>query len=136
MSATVAAPHSGAARPKARIIHRAFLLTWTLAVAATGSAFVVHLALRGRVVEANQELAKARAEQARLREVQRVLALEAASYKTPERVETVARSLLGMAPPTDDRIVMMNGVKQSAAPASSVPRPAGSVVAQDRPAHP
>jgi cell division protein FtsL len=68
--------------------------------------------------------------------VQRVLALEAASYKTPERVETVARSLLGMAPPTDDRIVMMNGVKQSAAPASSVPRPAGSVVAQDRPAHP
>ena len=51
------------------------------------------------------ELGRARQEQARLREVKRVLELEAASYKTPERVEIVARTLLGMEPPPPERIV-------------------------------
>ncbi len=75
---------------------RAFLPVWTLAVAATVSAFVVHLALRGRTVQLGYELGHARQEQSRLREVKRVLELESASYKTPERVEIVARTLLGM----------------------------------------
>ena len=92
---------------------RAFLPLWTLAVAATVSAFVVHLALRGRTVQLGYELGRARAEQARLREVKRVLELEAASYKTPERVEIVARTLLGMEPPPPERIVPLG-----AAPAS------------------
>jgi cell division protein FtsL len=83
----------------------AFLATWTLAIAATVSAFVVHLALRGKTVQLGYELGRARQEQARLREVKRVLEVEAASYKTPERVEIVARTLLGMEPPTPDRIV-------------------------------
>ena len=78
---------------------------WTLAIAATVSAFVVHLALRGRTVQLGYELGRARQEQARLREVKRVLELEAASYKTPERVEIVARTLLGMEPPPPERIV-------------------------------
>jgi len=34
-----------------------------------------------------------------------VLELESASYKTPERVELVARTLLGMEPPPPERIV-------------------------------
>lgn len=84
---------------------RIFLLNWTLAVVATVSAYCVHLAMRGRTVSLGYELGKARNEQARLREVKRVLELEAASYKTPERVEIVARSLLGMEPPGADRIV-------------------------------
>jgi cell division protein FtsL len=84
---------------------RIFLLNWTLAVLATVCAFVVHLAMRGRTVSLGYDLGKARNEQARLREVKRVLELEAASYKTPERVEIVSRSLLGMEPPTPDRIV-------------------------------
>jgi cell division protein FtsL len=83
----------------------AFLPVWTLAVAATVSAFVVHLALRGRTVQLGYELGRAHQEQSRLREVKRVLELEAASYKTPERVEIVARTLLGMEPPASDRIV-------------------------------
>jgi cell division protein FtsL len=83
----------------------AFLPVWTLAAAATVSAFVVHLALRGRTVQLGYELGRAHQEQARLREVKRVLELEAASYKTPERVEIVARTLLGMEPPASDRIV-------------------------------
>lgn len=84
---------------------RIFLLNWTLAVVATVCAFVVHLAMRGRTVSLGYELGKARSEQARLREVKRVLELESASYKTPERVEMVTRSLLGMEPPSSDRIV-------------------------------
>lgn len=82
-----------------------FLVTWTLAVAATVSAYSVHLALRGRSLQLGYEIGKARAEQARLREVRRVLELEAASYKTPDRVDMVARTLLGMEPPTSDRVV-------------------------------
>ncbi len=84
---------------------RAFIPVWTLAIAATVSAFVVHLALRGKTVQLGYELGRARQEQARLREVKRVLEVEAASYKTPERVDIVARTLLGMEPPPPDRIV-------------------------------
>jgi cell division protein FtsL len=85
----------------------AFLAVWTLAIVSTVSAFVVHLALRGKTVQLGYELGRTRQEQARLREVKRVLELEAASYKTPERVEIVARTLLGMEQPTADRIVPM-----------------------------
>jgi cell division protein FtsL len=85
----------------------AFLAVWSLAILATVSAFVVHLALRGKTVQLGYELGRARQEQARLREVKRVLEVEAASYKTPERVEIVARTLLGMEQPTADRIVPM-----------------------------
>lgn len=86
---------------------RTFLITWTLAVLATVSAFVLHLALRGRTVSLGYEIGRARAEQSRLREVKRVLELEAASYKTPERVEIVSRTLLGMEPPSPDRVVIL-----------------------------
>jgi cell division protein FtsL len=89
---------------------RPFLILWTLAVAASVTAFVLHLALRGRNVELGYDLGKARGEQARLREVKRVLELEAASYETPQRVEVVARTLLGMQPPAADRIVPITGV--------------------------
>ncbi len=87
---------------------RTFLVTWTLAVVASVFAFVVHLALRGRTVALGYELGKARSEQARLREVRRVFELEAASYKTPERVEIVARTLLGMEPAGPDRIIVVS----------------------------
>jgi cell division protein FtsL len=83
----------------------AFLTIWTLAIAATVAAFVVHLALRGRTVQLGYELGRARQDQARLREVKRVLEVESASYKTPERVEIIARTLLGMESPPPERIV-------------------------------
>jgi len=86
---------------------RMFLVHWTLAVVAIAMAYCVHLAMRGRTVALGYELGRARSEQARLREVKRVLELEAASYKTPERVEIVSRSLLGMEPPGPDRIINM-----------------------------
>jgi len=81
------------------------MLLWVLAVTATSTAFVVHLALRGKTVDLGYRLGKARAEQGRLREVKRVLELEAASYQTPSRVEMVARTLLGMTPPPPERVI-------------------------------
>jgi cell division protein FtsL len=96
-------------------VRTAFLPLWTLAVIATVSAFVVHLALRGRTVQLGYELGRARQEQAHLREVRRVLELESASYKTPERVEIVARTLLGMEPPPPERIVALPALPQTAA---------------------
>lgn len=93
---------------------RPFLALWTLAVVATVVAFVLHLGLRSRTVDVGYKLGRARKEQARLREVKRVLSLEAASYRTPDRVEMVARSLLGMTPPPPDRVIVL----KDAAPVS------------------
>src|SRR5262249_12973 len=56
---------------------RAFIATWTLAVLAAVCAFVLHLALRSKSVALGYEIGRVRAEQARLREVKRVLQLEA-----------------------------------------------------------
>lgn len=106
--------------------HRPFLVLWVLAVTASVAAFVLHLALRGRVMSLGYELGRARAEQARLREVRRVLELEVASYQTPQRVEVVGRTLLGMTPPTPERIFPMSPTGTSSATA---PLPALSAAA-------
>lgn len=84
---------------------RVFLTLWSLAVLAASAAFVLHLGLRVRSVELGYELGRAHARVARLREVKQVLELEVASHKTPERVDFVARTLLGMSEPTPDRIL-------------------------------
>lgn len=89
---------------------RPFLALWTLAVIATVAAFVLHLGLRGRTVDLGYKLGRARAEQARLREQKRVLSLEAASYETPQRVEMVARTLLGMNPPPPERVIPLRAI--------------------------
>jgi hypothetical protein len=83
----------------------AFLVLWTLAVLATTTAFVLYLALRVRSVELGYELGRAQARIGRLREVRRVLELELSSYKTPERIDLVARGLFGMEQPSPDRIL-------------------------------
>jgi hypothetical protein len=82
-----------------------FLALWTLAVAAATAAFVLYLGLRVRAVELGYELGRAHGGLDRLREVKRVLELELASQKTPERVDVVARTLLGMSAPAPDRIL-------------------------------
>jgi len=84
---------------------RVFLILWTLAVLAATSAFILHLGLRVKSVELGYELGRAHARVERLREVKHVLELELASHKTPERVDFVARTLLGMSEPTPDRIL-------------------------------
>ena len=84
---------------------RTFLVLWVFAIVASCAAFVLYLALRVRSVELGYELGRAHARVARLREVKRVLELELASHKTPERVDLVARTLLGMSEPTAERIL-------------------------------
>ena len=115
---------------------RPFLALWTVAVIATVAAFIVHLALRGRTVDLGYRLGRARAEQARLREVKRVLSLESASYETPQRVEMVARTLLGMTPPPPERVIALRGFSPSApsdekADEPIEPAPAGAPAAVD-----
>jgi cell division protein FtsL len=90
---------------------RAFVAVWTLAIAAAVFAFTLHLALRAKTLALGYELGRSHAEQSRLREVQRVLQVEAASYKTPERVEVVARTLLGMETPGPDRIIGLPAIE-------------------------
>lgn len=109
---------------------RPFIALWTLAVIATVLAFVLHLGLRGRTVDIGYKLGRERKEQARLREVKRVLSLEAASYRTPQRVEMVARTLFAMTPPPSDRVVVLKGAPAPArdlpneAPDTALPTPA------------
>lgn len=83
-----------------------FLTLWILAVLAATSAFVLYLALRVRSIEIGYELGRVHSKVARLREVKRVLELELASQKTPERVEFVARSLFDMSEPEPGRLVV------------------------------
>jgi cell division protein FtsL len=120
---------------------RPFLALWTLATIATVMAFLVHLGLRGRTVDLGYKLGRARAEQARLREVKRVLSLEAASFETPQRVEHVAQSLLGMSPPSPDRVIALRGYAPTAPDddkgdkdETAVPPPAPSGAASAMPA--
>lgn len=87
-----------------RVKRSPFLVLWVMAVLATTAAFTVHLAIRVKAVELGYELGREHANISRLREVRRVLDLEVASHKTPERVDFVARNLLGMGEPTKDRI--------------------------------
>jgi cell division protein FtsL len=81
-----------------------FLLLWTLAVVATTAAFSVFLAIRVQAVELGYQMGEMHSHIGRLREVRRILELELASQKTPERVELVARSLLRMSEPAAERI--------------------------------
>lgn len=114
---------------------RPFLALWTLAVIASVAAFVLHLALRGRTVDLGYKLGRVRAEQARLREVKRVLSLEAASYETPQRVEMVAKTLLGMTPPPPERVITIRGFWPSNE-AEAERTAAGAEAAMGRPAAP
>jgi cell division protein FtsL len=84
---------------------RPFLVVWAVCVAAATSSFTVYLALRMRSIELGYELGRAHAHLGRLREVKRVLELELASHETPERIDLIARSVLGMSEPSSDRIL-------------------------------
>lgn len=111
---------------------RPFLVLWTLAVAAATSAFTVHLALRMRSVELGYELGRAHAHLGRLREVKRVLELELASHETPERVDFIARSVLGMTEPSADRILSA-GPRPAASDSVAMPEPPPDTEAKGTP---
>jgi cell division protein FtsL len=82
-----------------------FLVLWVMAVTAATAAFTVYLALRMRSIEIGYELGRAHQHLGRLREVKRVLELELSSHETPERVDLVARNVLGMSEPAPERML-------------------------------
>lgn len=82
-----------------------FLVLWAAAVLATSAAFVAHLSLRLETVRLGYDVGHARREQRRLIEQRRVLSIEAATLREPERVEAIARASLGMDIPDASRIV-------------------------------
>lgn len=82
-----------------------FLLLWTLAVLAASAALLLYLGVRVRSIELGYDLGRAQAELSKQREVERVLALERAALETPERIDLIARTLLGMDDVGPDRII-------------------------------
>lgn len=82
-----------------------FLVLWTVAVLATAAAFVAHLSLRLETVRLGYDVGQARREQRRLIEQRRLLSIESATLREPERIEAVARGTLGMDVPDPARIV-------------------------------
>ncbi len=82
-----------------------FLVLWTLAVVASTLAFLFYLGVRVRTVELGYELGRVQAELSRQREVERVLLLERSAHETPERIDLIARTLLGMEEASPDRIL-------------------------------
>lgn len=82
-----------------------FLILWSAAVIAAAAAFVAHLALRQQTVQLGYEVGQARRVQRRLIEQRRLLAVEAATLRQPERIETIARGRLGMDVPEPARVV-------------------------------
>ena len=86
---------------------RRFVALWIAAIGAAGLAFVAHLALRFETVRLGYDVDRARQEQRRLVEQERLLAIEAATLRAPERVEAVARGTLGMEIPAAERVVTL-----------------------------
>lgn len=72
---------------------------------AAAAAFVAHLALRHHTVDLGYEVGQARRGQRRLIEQRRLLAIESATLRQTERVETIARGTLGMDVPEPARVV-------------------------------
>lgn len=82
-----------------------FLILWSVAVIAAAAAFVAHLSLRYHTVQLGYDVGQARRHQRRLIEQRRLLAIEAAMLRQPERIETIARGRLGMDVPEPARVV-------------------------------
>lgn len=85
-----------------------FLALWIAAVVACAAAFVVHLAMRYETVSLGYQVGAARKAQSRLIEQKRLLVLEAATLRQPDRIEAVARGSLQMEFPERDRTVSAN----------------------------
>ena len=82
-----------------------FLALWSVAVLATGAAFVTYLALRFESVRLGYQLDQANKEHRRLSELTRMLTLEAQTLREHARVQAIAERSLGMQAPDRTRVV-------------------------------
>jgi len=85
------------------------LAVWTIAVAAATAAFVVHISIRLETVELGYRIGEARRVHTALAERRRVLTIEAATLRAPQRIERIAKGALGMSAPGHDRIRRVGG---------------------------
>jgi cell division protein FtsL len=90
---------------------------WSAVLLATAVSFIVHLFLRFETIRLGYELDKSRREQQQLLEERRLLALEAATLRQPDRVEAIARGSYGMDIVPASRVI--------AVPSLAVPRISG-----------
>ncbi len=90
------------------------LALWTMAVLATGAAFVTYLAVRFENVRLGYELDTASRQERKLTETLRMLSLEAQTLREHERVETIAHRALGMLPADRARVVAVDGARGTA----------------------
>lgn len=86
-----------------------FLALWTAAVLAAAASFIVHLTLRFENVRLGYEVGDARKQQRELTEARRLLAIEAATLRQPDRIEAVARTTLQMQVADGPRIISVAG---------------------------
>ena len=89
-----------------------FLALWTVAVVASGAAFVTYLALRFETVRLGYALDEANREHKRLAELSRMLALETQTLRQRARVQAIAERTLGMTVPERQRVIAMGGPVQ------------------------
>ena len=80
------------------------LFVWSLAVAAATAAFVVHISIRLETIDLGYRVGRAKAAHGKLVERRRLLTIEAATLRAPQRVGRIARDALGMSVPGHDRI--------------------------------
>lgn len=107
-SAPPAAPNSVIRRA----IDRRGLITFlaaSLACAILAVAALAHAWLRTRVTERGYALSRLSAEYRDLTRDHQLLQIRSAELKSPQRIEDLARSRLGMGPPPAERVIVLVG---------------------------
>jgi cell division protein FtsL len=103
------APSPSAVR---RAIDRRGLMNFassTLACALVALAMLLHAWVRTRVTERGYQLSRLSAEYRELTREHETLQIKAAELRSPQRLEELARTRLGMGPPPVDRVVVLVG---------------------------
>lgn len=90
-----------------------FLALWTVAVLATGGAFVTYLALRFESVRIGYQLDQSTRDYKRLSETVRMLTLEAQTLREHARVRAIAERALGMEAPDQNRVVAVGNIARA-----------------------
>ena len=80
-------------------------MIWAWTVAAMTAAFLYYLTVRVDNVQLGYELGRERTLERELTEQRRLLMLETAALRQPDRVELVARSTLGMDSPKSSAVI-------------------------------
>lgn len=88
-----------------------FLKYWVMAVAAMTLAFGVHLQMLSENAHMSYQLADLKLKEERLKAQRNLLALEAATLRQVDRVETIARGAFGMEVPPSSHVVVMGSAQ-------------------------